>query len=116
MVVPKPCPPFDNENNLPIIEVPANLFMEKDFEKIKTYIDNYFLITHKENKSTVKRSPIKTSGEDSMNKAQTTLVNYQHQLDLASYWGDGTTSSSDGIGMQMGVTFTCRRKSTVRNR
>ncbi len=37
-----------------------------------------------------------------MNKAQTTLVNYQHQLDLASYWGDGTTSSSDGIGMQMG--------------
>ncbi len=37
-----------------------------------------------------------------MNKAQTTLVNYQHQLDLASYWGDGTTSSSDGMGMQMG--------------
>ncbi|PEY84507.1 hypothetical protein CN349_30865, partial [Bacillus cereus] len=34
--------PFDNENNLPIIEVPAILFMEKDFEKIKTYIDNYF--------------------------------------------------------------------------
>ena len=33
LVVPKPCPPFDNENNLPIIEVPANLFMEKDFEK-----------------------------------------------------------------------------------
>ena len=24
--------------------------------------------------------------EDSMNKAQATLVNYQHQLDLASYW------------------------------
>lgn len=37
-----------------------------------------------------------------MNKAQATLVNYQHQLDLASYWGDGTTSSSDGMGMQMG--------------
>ncbi|WP_411469788.1 hypothetical protein [Bacillus thuringiensis] len=42
LVVPKPCPPFDNENNLPIIEVPAMLFMEKNFEKIKTYIDNYF--------------------------------------------------------------------------
>lgn len=34
-----------------------------------------------------------------MNKAQATLINYQHQLDLASYWGDGTTSSSDGVGM-----------------
>lgn len=42
LVVPKPCPPFDNENNLPIIEVPAILFLEKDFEKIKAYIDNYF--------------------------------------------------------------------------
>ncbi|WP_313467013.1 hypothetical protein [Carnobacterium sp.] len=42
LVVPKPFAPFDNENNLPIIEVPAVLFMEKDFEKIKTYIDNYF--------------------------------------------------------------------------
>ncbi|BCD24359.1 hypothetical protein BC30090_3256 [Bacillus cereus] len=39
-----------------------------------------------------------------MNKAQATLVNYQHQLDLASYWGDGTTSSSDGMGMQMEVS------------
>ena len=39
-----------------------------------------------------------------MNKAQATLVNYQHQLDLASYWGDGTTSSSDGMGMQIGVS------------
>ncbi|TFJ46639.1 hypothetical protein [Carnobacterium divergens] len=42
LVVPKPFTPFDNENNLPIIEVPAILFMEKDFEKIKTCIDNYF--------------------------------------------------------------------------
>ena len=33
LVVPKPCPAFDNENNLPIIEVPAILFMEKNFEK-----------------------------------------------------------------------------------
>lgn len=31
--------------------------------------------------------------EDSMNKAQATLVNFQHQLSLPSYWGDGITSS-----------------------
>ncbi|MDK1727792.1 hypothetical protein [Dellaglioa algida] len=42
LVVPKPFMSFDNENKLPIIEVPARLFIEKDFEKIKTYIDNYF--------------------------------------------------------------------------
>ncbi|MCD5001894.1 hypothetical protein IV487_05325 [Enterococcus saccharolyticus] len=42
LVVPEPFTPFDNENNLPIIEVPAVLFMEKDFENIKMYIDNYF--------------------------------------------------------------------------
>lgn len=42
LVVPKPFPPFDNENHLPIIEVPAILFMQKDFEKIKTYLDHYF--------------------------------------------------------------------------
>ncbi|MBO0453739.1 hypothetical protein [Candidatus Enterococcus murrayae] len=42
LVVPKPFPPFVNENHLPIIEVPALLFMQKDFEKIKTYIDDYF--------------------------------------------------------------------------
>lgn len=40
LVVPKPSMPFDNENNLPIIEVPARLFIEKDFEKIKMYLDN----------------------------------------------------------------------------
>ncbi|CAM2896452.1 hypothetical protein [Dellaglioa algida] len=40
LVVPKPFVPFDNENNLPIIEVPARLFIEKDFEKIKMYLDN----------------------------------------------------------------------------
>ncbi|MCO6017684.1 hypothetical protein CKN86_10770 [Carnobacterium divergens] len=44
LIVPKPFTPFDNENNLPIIEVPAILFMEKDFEKIKTCIDNYFSV------------------------------------------------------------------------
>ena len=42
LVVPEPSPPFDNENHLPIIEVPAILFMQKDFDKIKTYIDKYF--------------------------------------------------------------------------
>src|SRR5690606_29792964 len=35
--------------------------------------------------------------EDAMNRAQATLVNYQHRLSLVSYWGDGTTSSSDGM-------------------
>lgn len=42
LVVPKPFTPFDNENNLPIIEVPAILFMKKDFKKIRFYIDEYF--------------------------------------------------------------------------
>lgn len=42
LVVPKPFVPFDNETELPIIEVPADLFIKKDFEGIKSYIDNYF--------------------------------------------------------------------------
>ncbi len=42
--------------------------------------------------------------EDAMNKAQAVLVNFQHKLDLSSYWGDGTTSSSDGMRMQLGVS------------
>ncbi|MGF2941839.1 hypothetical protein [Enterococcus xiangfangensis] len=42
LVVPKPSPPFENENNLPIIEIPAVLFMKRDYEKIKFYIDDYF--------------------------------------------------------------------------
>jgi len=42
--------------------------------------------------------------EDAMNKAQAVLVNFHHKLDLSSYWGDGTTSSSDGMRMQLGVT------------
>ncbi|HCM86042.1 MULTISPECIES: hypothetical protein [Enterococcus] len=45
LVVPVPFTPFKNENDLPIIEVPAVLFMEKDFETIKDYIDNYFAST-----------------------------------------------------------------------
>lgn len=41
LVVPDPSPPFKNENNLPIIKVPAFLFMTKDYEKIKGYIDQF---------------------------------------------------------------------------
>lgn len=42
--------------------------------------------------------------EDAMNKAQAVLVNFHHRLTLPSYWGDGTTSSSDGMRMQIGVS------------
>ena len=42
LVIPDPFVPFDNKNNLPIIKVPAKLFMTKDFEGIKTCIDHYF--------------------------------------------------------------------------
>jgi TnpA family transposase len=42
--------------------------------------------------------------EDAMTRAQATLVNYQHRLSLASYWGDGTTSSSDGMRVPVGVS------------
>ena len=41
--------------------------------------------------------------EDAMNKAQAILVNFHHQLTLPSYWGDGSTSSSDGMRVQIGV-------------
>ncbi|MDP4087281.1 MAG: Tn3 family transposase [Bacillota bacterium] len=42
--------------------------------------------------------------EDALNKAQAILVNFHHKLQLSSYWGDGTTSSSDGMRMQIGVS------------
>lgn len=42
--------------------------------------------------------------DDAMKKAQACLVNYQHRLSLPSYWGDGTTSSSDGMRVQIGVS------------
>jgi hypothetical protein len=42
LVMPTPFVPFENENNLPIIKVPAQFFLTKDFEKIKEYIDAYF--------------------------------------------------------------------------
>ena len=35
--------------------------------------------------------------EKSLIHAQAKLVNYQKKLPLSSYWGDGTTSSSDGM-------------------
>lgn len=33
---------------------------------------------------------------ETYSKALATLVNFQHQLPLTQWWGDGTTSSSDG--------------------
>lgn len=42
--------------------------------------------------------------DDAMERAQTVLVNYQDKLKLSKYWGDGTTSSSDGMRMQIGVS------------
>lgn len=42
LVVPDPFIPFENENELPIIKVPALLFMTNDFEGIKNSIDSYF--------------------------------------------------------------------------
>lgn len=42
--------------------------------------------------------------EDAMNKAQATLVNFHHRRSLVSYWGNGSTSSSDGMRVQVGVS------------
>ena len=42
--------------------------------------------------------------DDAMLRAQATLVNFQHKLKLSSYWGDGSTSSSDGMRVQVGVS------------
>jgi TnpA family transposase len=42
--------------------------------------------------------------DDAISRAQATLVNFQKKLTLASYWGDGTTSSSDGMRVQVGVS------------
>ena len=41
--------------------------------------------------------------DDAMVRAQAILVNFQHQRQLATYWGDGTTSSSDGMRVPIGV-------------
>jgi TnpA family transposase len=42
--------------------------------------------------------------DDAMKRVQSCLVNYQHKLSLSSHWGDGTTSSSDGMRVQVGVS------------
>lgn len=41
LVLPEPFGPFNNERNLPVIQIPTILFLERDFEKIKTHIDAY---------------------------------------------------------------------------
>lgn len=42
--------------------------------------------------------------EDALNRAQAVLVNFQKRGPFAYYWGDGTTSSSDGMRVQVGVS------------
>ncbi|MDT7918762.1 Tn3 family transposase [Clostridium perfringens] len=42
--------------------------------------------------------------DDAMTRAQAVLVNYHHKLKLSKYWGEGNTSSSDGMRMQLGVS------------
>ncbi len=42
--------------------------------------------------------------DDVMKRAQACLVNYQHKQHLPLFWGDGTTSSSDGMRVQIGVS------------
>jgi len=42
--------------------------------------------------------------DDAMKRVQASLVNYQHGQFLSSYWGDGSTSSSDGMRVQVGVS------------
>ena len=42
--------------------------------------------------------------EDTMSKAQATLVNYHHKLPMSYYWGDGSASSSDGMRVRIGVS------------
>src|SRR5690625_7980654 len=40
--------------------------------------------------------------EDAMNKAQAILVHFHHKLQLSFYLGDVTSSSSDGMLIQLG--------------
>lgn len=42
--------------------------------------------------------------DDAMSRAQTVLVNYHNKLKLSKYWGEGNTSSSDGMRLQLGVS------------
>jgi TnpA family transposase len=42
--------------------------------------------------------------DEAMKHAQACLVNFQHRQPLPTSWGDGTTSSSDGMRIQVGVS------------
>ncbi len=42
--------------------------------------------------------------DEAIKKAQATLVNYHSKLFLTNFWGDGSTSSSDGMRVQIGVS------------
>ena len=42
--------------------------------------------------------------EEAINQAQSILVNFHHKLELSSLWGKGTSSSSDGMRVQVGVS------------
>lgn len=42
--------------------------------------------------------------EDARNRAQAILVNFHHRRSLVSYWGNGSTSSSDGMRVQVEVS------------
>lgn len=42
--------------------------------------------------------------DENIEKANALLVNYQHKLPISTYWGDGTTSSSDGIRKKVPVS------------
>lgn len=41
---------------------------------------------------------------ENIEKANALLVNFQHQLPIAEYWGDGTTSGSDGLRKKVPVS------------
>ncbi|MEO1770744.1 hypothetical protein [Candidatus Enterococcus ferrettii] len=42
LVVPKPFGPYQNDNGVPTISVPAVLFYDKKYDEIKDYIASYF--------------------------------------------------------------------------
>jgi len=42
--------------------------------------------------------------ENALTRAQETLGDFQQWLSLASYWGDGTTASSDGMRVPIDVS------------
>ena len=41
--------------------------------------------------------------DDNLDKAMAEIINCQHKQPYAKYWGDGTTSSSDGVRVRTGV-------------